>query len=139
MLGDASNAAPFTSKFPSIRSVYDIIRQGRCTLVTSVQNNQIMVLTSLISSYSLSVLYLDGIKFSDYQMTATGLLLTVSHLAVSHVSPLKEISGVRPLTSMFSPALFFEPLWAVCDPPYLYDPCRAGRKDVHGSEFQARD
>ena len=105
-LGDASIAAPFTSKFPSIRSVYDIVRQGRCTLVTSVQNNQIMVLTSLISSYSLSVLYLDGIKFSDYQMTATGLLLTVSHLAVSHVSPLKEISGVRPLTSMFSPALF---------------------------------
>ena len=105
-LGDASIAAPFTSKFPSIRSVYDIIRQGRCTLVTSVQNNQIMVLTSLISSYSLSVLYLDGIKFSDYQMTATGLLLTASHLAVSHVSPLKEISGVRPLTSMFSPALF---------------------------------
>ena len=105
-LGDASIAAPFTSKFPSIRSVYDIIRQGRCTLVTSVQNNQIMVLTSLISSYSLSVLYLDGIKFSDYQMTATGILLTASHLAVSHVSPLKEISGVRPLTSMFSPALF---------------------------------
>mmetsp|Transcript_272 Transcript_272/g.664 ORF Transcript_272/g.664 Transcript_272/m.664 type:complete len:1324 (+) Transcript_272:50-4021(+) len=105
-LGDASIAAPFTSKFPSIRSVYDIIRQGRCTLVTSVQNNQIMVLTSLISSYSLSVLYLDGIKFSDYQMTATGVLLTASHLAVSHVKPLKEISGVRPLTSMFSPALF---------------------------------
>merc|ERR1712199_54225 len=105
-LGDASIAAPFTSKFPSIRSVYDIIRQGRCTLVTSIQNNQIMCLNSLISSYSLSVLYLDGIKFSDYQMTATGLLLTVSHLAVSHVSPLKEISGVRPLTSMFSPALF---------------------------------
>jgi len=106
-LGDASIAAPFTSKFPSIRSVYDIIRQGRCTLVTSVQNNQIMVLNSLISSYSLSVLYLDGVKFSDYQMTATGILLTASHLAVSHVTPLKEISGVRPLTSMFSPALFF--------------------------------
>jgi cation-transporting ATPase 13A1 len=105
-LGDASIAAPFTSKFPSIRSVYDIIRQGRCTLVTSVQNNQIMCLTSLISSYSLSVLYLDGIKFSDYQMTATGILLTASHLSVSHVKPLKKISAIRPLTSMFHPALF---------------------------------
>ena len=58
-LGDASIAAPFTSKRPSIMSVYDIIRQGRCTLVSRVQNNQIICLTCLISSYSLSVLYLE--------------------------------------------------------------------------------
>merc|ERR1711959_682267 len=36
----------------------------------------------------------------------TGICLTASHLSVSYAQPLKQISAARPLTSMFSPALF---------------------------------
>jgi len=105
-IGDASIAAPFTSKMPSIRSCVDIIRQGRCTLVTSIQMYQILALNCLISSYSLSVLYLDGIKYGDKQMTAMGILMSVSFMSVSRSKPLDRLSPVKPLTSIFHPALF---------------------------------
>ena len=130
-LGDASIAAPFTSKMPSIKNCVDIVRQGRCTLVSSIQmvslfdfvlsglvfshltfvsffrlQYQIMALQCLISSYSLSVLYLDGVKYGDTQMTAMGLLGSVSFMSVSRSKPLDRLSKVRPLTSIFHPALF---------------------------------
>jgi len=105
-LGDASIAAPFTSKMPSIRNCVDIVRQGRCTLVSSIQMYQILALQSLISSYSLSVLYLDGVKYGDTQMTALGLLGSVSFMSVSRSKPLDRLSKVRPLTSIFHPSLF---------------------------------
>ena len=132
-LGDASIAAPFTSKMPSIKSCVDIVRQGRCTLVSSIQmvcvvafciffrhasshalffcsflslQYQIMALQCLISSYSLSVLYLDGVKYGDTQMTAMGMLGSISFMSVSRSKPLDRLSSVRPLTSIFHPALF---------------------------------
>jgi len=105
-LGDASIAAPFTSKMPSIRSCVDIVRQGRCTLVTTLQMYQILALNCMISSYSLSVLYLDGVKYGDVQMTAMGMLMTVAFTTVSRSKPLEKLSSVKPLTSIFHPASF---------------------------------
>lgn len=105
-IGDASVAAPFTSKMPSIRSCVDIVRQGRCTLVTSIQMYQILALNCLISAYSLSVLYLDGVKYGDTQMTAMGMLGSISYMSVSRAKPLDKLSSVKPLTSIFHPSLF---------------------------------
>lgn len=105
-IGDASVAAPFTSKMPSIRSCVDIVRQGRCTLVTSIQMYQILALNCLISAYSLSVLYLDGVKYGDTQMTAMGMLGSVSYMSVSRAKPLDKLSSVKPLMSIFHPSLF---------------------------------
>jgi cation-transporting ATPase 13A1 len=56
--GDASMASPFTAKKASVMPCTDIIRQGRSTLVTTIQMFKILGLTCLSSAYSLSVMYL---------------------------------------------------------------------------------
>ena len=80
---------------PSIRSCIDIIRQGRSALLTTLQMYQILALNCLISSYSLSVLYLDGIKYGDKQMTFSGILMMISFFSISRVMTLDKLAKVR--------------------------------------------
>jgi len=108
--GDASVAAPFTSRAPSVANVVTLIRQGRCTLLSALQQQQIMMLECIITAYTLSALSLEGARSSQRQMMASQWLIMIASLSFSYAKPVDTLSKVRPLNSLFHPAVFFSML-----------------------------
>jgi cation-transporting ATPase 13A1 len=100
-LGDASIASPFTARRTSVDCVLTVLRQGRCTLVTTIQVFKVLALNCLVSAYMMSALYLRGLKQGDMQMTFSGLITAGLFFFLSQAKPLQNLSSAKPPSSVF--------------------------------------
>lgn len=100
--GDASMAAPLTIKSDSLKSIIEIIQQGRSSLVTTIQMYKILAINSIIGAFFYMFVDILGIKFSDPQMVSIGLLSSIGFTAITQPKALDFISRKRPVTSIFS-------------------------------------
>jgi len=99
-LGDASVAAPFTSRAVSIKCCKDVIQQGRCTLVTMLSIYKILGINCLVNALVLSKLFLHGVKQGDRQLTVLGIAVAALFYFVTRAEPLSTLSVVRPPSSV---------------------------------------
>ena len=74
---------PVNPQHRLVHQAVDIVRQGRCTLVNTVQQQQILMLNCMISAFCLAVMHMQGSRSSEEQLISTGLLLTVASFAFS--------------------------------------------------------
>jgi len=103
--GDASVAAPFTSRVPSVRSVVLLIRQGRSTLLGALQQHQTMMIECVMHAYTHALISLEGSRSSERQLMVSGWLIVAASVAFSYGTPAEKMHPCRPLKSIFHPAI----------------------------------
>lgn len=98
---EASVASPFTSKIENISCVPLLIREGRCSLVTSFSLFRYMALYSLIQFCSVVILCTLQTSPGDWQFVYWDMaLVTVLALVMGMGGPSEELQPCRPPASL---------------------------------------
>jgi len=100
---EASIAAPFTSTVGSIRSVCDLLKEGRCAISTSFALFKFMALYSLINFATVLFLYVTWCDFSDWEFFYLDLVLIIPMaFAISRMRASFVLAPVQPVDSLVS-------------------------------------
>lgn len=102
---EASVAAPFTSKNPSISSVVSLLIEGRCALATSIQCYKFMACYSMIQLLTSLLLYSTSYKarIEDYQfLYIDGIIILSITFLMGRTRPRTTLGSRRPVGSLVS-------------------------------------
>ncbi|KAJ7306345.1 hypothetical protein JRQ81_009687 [Phrynocephalus forsythii] len=100
---EASVASPFTSRLANIECVPVIMREGRCSLVTSFGVFKYMALYSLVQFVSVLLLYTINTNLGDLQFLFFDLIITTTVAALmGKTAPAKHLGPQRPQGALLS-------------------------------------
>uniref|UniRef100_A0A3B3B8U0 ATPase cation transporting 13A2 n=1 Tax=Oryzias melastigma TaxID=30732 RepID=A0A3B3B8U0_ORYME len=112
---EASVASPFTSKTENISCVPLLIREGRCSLVTSFSLFRYMALYSLIQFCSVLLLNTVKTNVGDLQFLFCDLfLVTLLAIVMGRGGPSEELHPCRPPASLLALPVFGSLFIHVC-------------------------
>ncbi|XP_063735179.1 cation-transporting ATPase 13A2 isoform X2 [Eleginops maclovinus] len=100
---EASVASPFTSKTSNISCVPQLIREGRCSLVTSFSLFRYMALYSLVQFCTVLILYTEKTNLSDWQFLFFDMfVVTALAIFMGNGDPSTELQACRPSASLLT-------------------------------------
>lgn len=105
-LSEAENsvAAPFTSRISDISCVVNLIKEGRCALVSSFVIFKYMAMYSLIQFMTVLILYTKGIDLGNMEFLYLDLVITTSlAVVIGRSGPSDLLVKVRPIARLISP------------------------------------
>ncbi|XP_069071492.1 probable cation-transporting ATPase 13A4 [Pleurodeles waltl] len=100
---EASVASPFTSKTPNIQCVPKLIKEGRCALVSSFCVFKYIIISNIMGSNCLLLLYWENRLPGNYQFLIQDMAIafpTYLTITLNRASP--ELSPYRPLRHLVS-------------------------------------
>jgi cation-transporting ATPase 13A3/4/5 len=100
---EASIAAHFTSKIPDISCLVKLLREGKCSLTTSIQTFKYMMLYSLIQFIAVSLLMIFQSYLTDFQFLASDLFIIFPlALFIAKTAPYEKLTFHYPQASLLS-------------------------------------
>lgn len=98
---EASIAAGFTSIIPDVSCIFDLLREGKCSLTTSIQTFKYMMLYSMIQFICVTLILIYGTYLSDLQFLLSDLFIilpfewflamTKPHDKLTHHYPISQL------------------------------------------------
>ena len=156
---EASIAAPFTSNCPDISCVIELLKEGKCALVTSLQIFKYILSYSLIQFISVNLLIVIGSYLSDWQYMASDLFLITPLAFLMPLAPCApKLTYHKPVSSLFSFSIIFSMgVQTICififqimahfitrntfpDPPFgFFLECNAGETEFNYTDYRKEE
>ena len=109
---EASIAANFTSKEPDVSCIYELLREGKCSLTTSIQTFKYMMLYSMIQFFCVTLEMIYTTYLSDFQFLVSDLFIifplewflamTKPYHALTHHYPVSGLLSFPVLSSIIT-------------------------------------